>query len=1472
VGIGASAGGLEAFTELLSNLPEDSGAAFVLVQHLDPTHESILPELLARRTRMEVHQVENNTRVRPNQVYVIPPNAKMTISKGILKLLPRHEERGPRHCIDTFLHSLAEDQTERAIGVILSGSAFDGSSGLEAIKNEGGITFAQDASAKYDSMPRSAIATGCVDFVLPPAKIAEEISRIARHVPPAGLAAPEAEHTIQADPSYKKVLQALRARMGVDFSLYRPNTIKRRIARRMALHKLSDLARYATYLRNHGDEITALYQDVLISVTSFFRNPDAFETLKRKVFPRLIKNRTPDDPLRAWVLGCSTGQEAYSVAMAYLEFASRASTQVPLQIFATDLNERLLEKGRAGLYSKNQVEEVSPERLHRFFIEEDGGFRICKPIREMVVFAKHDVLSDPPFSRMDLLSCRNLLIYLEPPLQKRLLPTFHYALKPAGVLFLGSSETVGDAINLFAVEDKTHKIYSKKAGPSRGLTTPQAKPPLNDKRRGLVTPPPVAAVATELEGAREADRYLLGQYSPAAVLVDDGWRIIHLRGQTSPYLELPPGKVSLNLLKMLREGLLSPVRTSLQKAKKDNQTVTLRQVPLNFGQETRTVDLNVIPLRNVKHRCFLVVFEEAGDGQRGKRTTKEESPQSSEDMAEANQRIRRSGFVEGQASELQRLRAELAATKEYLQALSDQHEAANEELQAANEEGQSANEELQSINEELETTKEELESTNEELTTVNEEMGHRNIELHRINSDLNNVLAGVQMCIVVVGSDLSIKRFTPLAERYLNLVPGDVGRPITNIKPNFEFPALERKIREVTDQVQRTELEVQDKDGRWFSLRIVPYKTLDNRIDGAVLVLVDIDTLKRSEEEITRARDYAEATIRTARDPLVVLREDLHINTANQAFYNTFKLSPTEIEGRSFLELSGGAWNVPSLRQLLEEILPGGRSFDDFEVTSDFERLGRRTMLLNARPLEGSSGKLILLGIEDFTDRRQLEVLKESEERFRTLADAMPQLVWTCLPDGNCDYFNSKWTEYTGRPKDELIGMEWRELMNPADKDRTRQYWLEALKGHVPYDLEYRLQRADGEWHWFKVRATPLRDKEGNIIKWFGTSTDIEDQKQIQVQIEESQRWLRLIMESVKDFAIFTTDAKGTVTDWNPGAEHVFGYCGSEILGRDAGILFTPEDQARGVPQRELETARVSGCALDERWHLRKDGTRIFVSGAMRAIREESGDLRGFTKVARDITERKRHEQELQQAREDLEQKVAERTAKLRDTIGELEAFSYSISHDLRAPLRAMIGFTNMAIAEAQDQLNPTVKDYLARTITAANRLDQLIQDVLAYTRIVRADIRLAPVDLEALIRDVIQQYGYDTRAVDIEIQTPLLKVLGHQASLTQCVSNLFSNAIKFVSPGTKPHIKIWTEFRDPYVRLWFEDNGIGIDPADRNRIFGLFERVYSPREYEGTGIGLTIARKAVERMGGTMGVESEPGKGSRFWIQLKGL
>ncbi len=946
--------------------------AFVLVQHLDPTHESRLPDVLSKTTGMAVITVTDHLRVEPDHVYVIPSNADMTIGGGLFTLTPRGAV--DRHMpIDHFFRSLAREQGGRAIGVVLSGTGSDGTLGLRAIKAEGGIAFVQDGtSAKHPGMPQSAAAGA--DFVLPPAGIARELARIGGHsymnyaVPSsAGPDQPEDGADVSA------VLRVLRTATGVDFAQYKPASVRRRIARRMLLQKIDDLGTYVRHLRQTPHEAQALRDDILIQVTGFFRDPDGFEAVRRSVFPSLVRQRAADEPIRIWVPGCATGEEAYSLVICLLEFLGETDTNLPIQMFATDLSAAAVARARAGTFPVSIENEVSADRLRRFFVKTDGRYHVSKAIRDVCVFAPQDVTRDPPFSKLDLISCCNVLIYLSAALQERVIPALHYALKPTGFLKLGPSESVGRFTNLFSAVDKTHRIYARKPGPSAhvgfGLTAGDriaAPAGAQQNEAGW------SAAAIE----KEADRLILGRYAPAGVVVNADMEIVQFRGKTGPYLEATPGTASLELFKMARDGLASALRQAVRRVAKGGGPVKAEGLRVKANGGIREVSLEVIPIgsaEGVKGRHHLILFFE------DRHRPTERLPL--KPAREREPRPKTAG--ERQAAQLAQ---ELAAARQHLRAISEEHEAAVEELRAATEEAQSRNEELQSTNEELETSKEELQATNEELTTVNDELNSRNLELGQLSNDLGNLLTSTQVPIIMVGADLRVRRITPVTERVLNVAPGDIGRPIGDLRLSVEVPDLESLLREVTETLTVQEREVETRDGRWYSVRIRPYRTTDNKIDGAVIAFVDIDAIKRGLQEAQEARDQAQAIIETVREPLVILDAELRVVTANRSFYATFKMQREETERQFLFDIGNRPWHIPQLRPLLEEILPQGSVVEDFEVEHDFEAIGRRTMLLNARRVLSATGQpaLVLLAIEDVTEKKSLE----RERGMRAAAEA----------------------------------------------------------------------------------------------------------------------------------------------------------------------------------------------------------------------------------------------------------------------------------------------------------------------------------------------------------------------------------------------------------------------------------------------------------------------------------------------------
>lgn len=970
VGIGASAGGLEACTALLKALPVNPGIAFVVVQHLDPHHESILHKLLSKATEMPVVQVEDQTAVEPDHVYVIPPKKDVTVRERTLRLPPRRLTAGRHLPIDRFFVSLAKDQKSAAIGVVLSGTGSDGTVGLRAIKCEGGIAFAQDPkTAAYSGMPESALLAGCVDLVLPPEGIAQELVRLEK-LPFAKRSAgmPEAEPLLVGAGDFQKILHLLRTATGVDFSLYKIGTIKRRVARRMVLHKIESLQGYGSYLERNAIEIAALYQDIFIHVTSFFREPETFTALQRRVLPKLLAKRPQSEPLRIWVPGCSTGEEAYSVAITLLEFLDKRESGTTIQIFGTDISEPAVDKARAGVYSEAAVAGVSAERLSRFFVRVGDSYQIGKPVRDRCVFARHDLGKDPPFSKLDLISCRNVLIYMSAALQERVLSFFHYALKPAGFLALGKSEALGSSAHLFVQENSKFKIYSRNpaAAVVRSSLTPvdHARSPARPVTREF------AGNAFDLEKAVE--RIIHQRYAPAALVVDAGLHVLHFEPNAGPYLAPARGTATLNLLRLVRQELALDLRTALHRAKKEEKPV--RREGIRFSQDggSKTINLEVIPIKGrlAKGTDFLVLIEDVPAGEATKPHPAKER------------------------GELAHLRQELASTKEHLQSIIESHEATNEALTVEHEEVLSANEELQSTNEELETAKEELQSSNEELTTLNDELQNRNGELGILTNDLSNLLVGVSIPVLIVGGDRRIRRFTPAAETVLNLIPTDVGRPISDIRPNIDVPDLDALISEVSVRATVVDRDVRGKDGRWYSLRMRPYKTAENKVDGVLMALMDIDVMKRgldqarlSLDDAISERDLSARVLEMSGALAVILDGTGRIAGFNHVCEEMSGYSSREVEGRLFWDLLSPD-EVDEAKGAFTGILTGGDPAKTYERTW-IAKDGSRRVIASAsiarRGADGCVSQVISTGI-DITQRKSAEdELRRSEDELRRL-------------------------------------------------------------------------------------------------------------------------------------------------------------------------------------------------------------------------------------------------------------------------------------------------------------------------------------------------------------------------------------------------------------------------------------------------------------------------------------------------------
>ena len=874
VGIGASAGGVEACSELIGALLEDTGMAFVVILHISAESPSFLARIFENVTNLPVEAAAQDLQVQPNHVYTIVPGVEITLAEGRLQLSPRDPDDRRFMPIDRFFDSLASQSNRagigKAIGVVLSGLDGDGAKGLERIKEAGGITFAQTQNtARFSDMPNTAAETGMVDFILPPEAIAQQLAALSsstylsEKVDWQRVEASEPAETSQSSSpgaGSSNIYGLLRSHAGIDFTRYKQATLERRVRRRMGLYRFTDKADYAAYLQENPEEVSALYRDVLITVTGFFRDSEAYAFMSSAVLPALIRQKGLDSSIRIWVAGCSSGEECYSLAICLLEYLSAQNINLSIQIFGTDASEEMVNKARHGIYTDSQMIGVSFERRQRFFTRAGGCYQISKAVRELCVFARQDLSSDPPFSGIDLVSCRNVMIYFGTALQERVRAIFHYSLNPDGYLWLGGSESVGAVSDLFTAIDSRHKVYSRQATSTRlnfDFVVANAQSALTSQTIGLETTPLNRSYSNI---RRQADQIVLGRYAPVGVAIDEDLEILHFRGDTSPYLSVAPGEPSFNLLKMARSELLVELRSAVEEAK--DQNVVVRRTGLQVELSDRYISLEVTPVRDPVSQVqnYLVLFEEG-------------------ELIDTQPAAVDAGLPEMPASpEMTRLesvlsatRRELADTQAYLQAMVEEKEGTNQQLTTANEEILSSNEELQSTNEELQTAKEEIQAANEELKTTNDELQERNRNAQSVNNDLLNLLNNINLPIVILSSGLRIRRFTPVAKTLFNLIPTDIGRPLSDIRIDIDVPDLEQMVLAVIDSLDAQEREVQDSQGRWYQLRIRPYRTAENQIDGAVMALVDVTDIKQTQQELARSRNYAEAIVETVSEPLLVV-------------------------------------------------------------------------------------------------------------------------------------------------------------------------------------------------------------------------------------------------------------------------------------------------------------------------------------------------------------------------------------------------------------------------------------------------------------------------------------------------------------------------------------------------------------------------------------------------------------------------
>jgi len=1097
VGIGASAGGLDAFKQFLQAITVDSNMAYVVVQHLSPEHDSQLTEILSRVTKIPIQEITDEVMIFPNHIYVMPSGKLLTSVDGVLKLTPRKDVK-TNLVIDIFFTSIAVVWESMAVGVVLSGTGTDGTLGLKMIKDHGGTTIVQDESADHDGMPQSAVDANVVDFVLPAEKIPAQLMKINNATAFTNKSGEEELLHQNDEVIFKQILQLLHKRSGVDFTYYKQSTIHRRIGRRMALHKRGDLADYLKFLQSNKEAQDALFQDMLIHVTSFFRDVKTFETLTEKVLPTMLKSKPPEDAIRFWIAGCATGEEAYSLAICLHEFLGKNLAGRTINIFASDISQKAIKTARAGIYSEEKVQTVSEDRLSNYFAQVDGGYQVNKAIRDLCVFANQNFLKDPPFAKLDLISCRNVLIYMEPLLQKRALTTFHYALKENGTLLLGKSETVSAAAELFTTVDKQHRIYSRKPGAGRFM---QVATGLREET--LTTQNTEAKKETLQADFRSSADAILISKSPAAVIVNEALEIVHIHGDVEPFLKLLPGKASLNLLKMAREVLAIELRTAIHKVKASENSVIKDDISLKANGKKILVTVEVFPLNDTAHPHYLILF------------TKNNLPAANENgktSSSGKQLKNHEALIRNET-----LERELARTREDMVSVTDEMEASNEELQTANEELQSSNEELQSLNEELETSGEELQSTNEELTSLNLELLDREDQLNAALDYAEAIVSTIKEPLLVLDKNLRVKSANDSFYKKFNVAKTEtIGRHFYELQ-NYRWNNNE--LRNLLENILPQQSKMEDfemiMDERTMLLNAREIVSKNNLEPLMLLAIEDVtDTrmakkLKKSEARLAGERQVLYNSFMKAPGGIAILKGNTHIYEFANDTYEVL-VGKSIIIGKTVHE------HFPEIEQqgfiqMLNNVFITGEPFINNEIPIALNKKGDgalEKLFLNlvVQPLKDENGNTerILAHVLDVTEsvdaRKQIEA---SENQFRTFADSIQSLAWIANADGWIYWYNQQWYDYTGTTFEEMQGWGWEKVQHPEHVDRIVAFAKEAWTKDEAFELTFPLRRHDGEYRWFLTRAYPLKDANRNIERWIGINTDITEQKTFTEQLEK---------------------------------------------------------------------------------------------------------------------------------------------------------------------------------------------------------------------------------------------------------------------------------------------------------------------------------------------------------------------------------
>jgi two-component system, chemotaxis family, CheB/CheR fusion protein len=1439
VGIGASAGGLEAVTALLDELPPDLGMAYVFISHLSPDHESLLPEILARHTKMPVHKVEHGMRLQPDHVFILPPNTTMYVVDSVLTLFePRIRSEKGFHPINDFFIALSEVYQQDAVGIILSGTASDGTLGLKAIRASGGWTFTQDDTARFKEMPRNAREAGAVDFVLPPDQIARQLvalrkNPVARQV--------QAHEPLESDmQEIHRILVLLHKHTGVDFSQYKQSTINRRILRRMLLHKQKDLGTYAALLADKEQEVKDLYHDLLINVTAFFREPTFYTKLKDLVLPAIFANRERGNPVRIWVAGCSTGEESISIAITLLEHFGEQLAHTPVQIFSTDLDDEAVAMARQGSYTRSAVEGLSPARLSQYFAKADGAYKVIKPIRDMCVFAQHDLLRDPPFSRMDLITCQNVLIYLTAGAQQKVLRSFHYAMQPEGFLALGRSETTNSASDLFHLVDKDARLYGRKGTPVPLVVDMSLRKEQQDGRELPELPPPPSN-RRSLEGRvdQEMDRLLLHRHIPASILVNRDLDIVRFRGATAPFMAPHTGRASLNLLKMIREDLVFELRALMRRVKEEQVPVIREGLELLLDGTMRLLSVEVVPM-SVEARMdhYLIVFREEGT----------ELPRTGIAEANADTDVRDKRIIQ--------LEREIRELREQIRVVSEEAEASTEELQTANEEVLSSNEELQSMNEELETSKEELQSTNEELSTINDELQNRNEELKEARDYAQTIIGTLGSPLVIVNGNMRVlmankafyRMFHTTAEETEGMLIHELGNH------QWEVAALRKQLFDVLSRgIEMNEFEVQHTfpsiGDRIIQLnaRRVERSNMQHRI---LITMEDVTERRRAEEAVERLA----AIVSSSADAIIGLDLQGKITSWNTAASALFGYSPEDAAGRS-LDLLLPDRELRDAERLKDDLLKDRMRQYETQLKRRDGSLVDVAITVSSTKL--ANGKVVGISqiIRDITGRKRHErELLERDRMYQAIGTSINYGIFVCDADGHNVHSSESFLKLIGLTQEECSAMGWSNALHPDDAQAAIVSWRRSVKEGSPWASEHRYKGTDGNYYTVLARGVPYRDEQGQLKGWVGINLDITEQKRMEAALRESEQRFQMLADNMDQLA-WISKPDGTEIWMNRRWSEFTGIPPERVREKMIDIIH-PGHYHRVVTH--IRAKQEKGEAWEDTFPMKDAGGNHhwFLARAV-PLRNAAGEIINWFGTSTNITDRINSEEELRRM---------DRTK---------DHFLATLAHELRnplAPLRSGVEVLSFSAGEED-----TVRTTCAIMERQVGQMVRLIDDLMDVGRISTGRLILkkdhmdlgnaADVAIEA-VEPIMRQKRH---RFTVRRSEGALPILGDAARATQIISNLLHNAAKYTDPGGE--ISLELERDGSFAVIHVKDSGTGIDPQMQARVFDMFTQIDQEQRSQrggGLGIGLHIVQRLVHMHGGSIEVSSAgKGKGSTFTVRL---